>query len=106
MKGVAIITPFKQPIYQRFDYSLESFESLRKCFVVVTTDKAAKIFAFTCKIYYITKLLVELQLSNSKSETYLRGTYSIEEINQANASYCKRFDQNIREPWKLLPIMY
>ena len=36
--------------------------------------KLQKNFAFICKIYYISKLLAELYLSNSKSKTYAKVT--------------------------------
>ena len=77
-----------------------------KCFVVVTIDKAAKNFAFICKIYCISKLLAELDLSNSKSKTYSKATHSIEEIIQTNMRNSKNFDLNIPKLDKSLPIMY
>ena len=79
---------------------------LQKCFVVVIIDKAAKNFAFICKIYYISKLLAELDLSNSKSKTYSKAAHSIEETIQANISYCKKFDLNITELDQWLTIMH
>ena len=57
-------------------------------------------------MYYISKLLAELGLSNPKSKTYLKATHSIEEIIQAKISCCKKFDLNIKELDKLIPIMY
>ena len=68
--------------------------------------QSCKNFAFICKIYYISKLLAELDLSNSKSKTYLKVTHSIEEIIQPNIRNSKNFDLNITELDKLLPIMY
>ena len=58
------------------------------------------------KICYISKLLVKVGLSNSKSKTYPKAAHSIEEIIQGNISYCKTFDLNITELDKSLPIMY
>ena len=52
------------------------------------------------------KLSAELDLSNSKSKTHSKATHSIEEIIQGNISYCKKFDLNITELNKSLPIMY
>ena len=44
------------------------------------------------------KLAAEVELSNSKSKTYSRGTHSTEEIIRENISnYCKKFDLNINE---------
>ena len=54
------------------------------------------------KICYISKLLVEVGLSNSKSKTYSKATHSIEEIIQGN----KTFDLDITELDKSLPIMH
>ena len=77
-----------------------------RCFVVVTIDKAAKNFVFICKIYYISRLLEEVGLSNSKSKTHSKATHSIEELVQASISYCKKLDLNITELDKSLPIMH
>ena len=52
------------------------------------------------------KLSAELDLSNSKSKTHSKATHSIEEIIQGNISYRKKFDLNITELNKSLPIMY
>ena len=64
--------------------------------------QSCKKFPFICKIYYITQLLAELQLSNSKSKICLKATHSIEKIIQPNIGSCKKSDLNIT----LLPIMY
>ena len=57
-------------------------------------------------MYYTSKLLAELNLSNSKSKTYSKATHSTEEIIQPNIRSCKKFDLNIKELDKSLPIMY
>ena len=59
-----------------------------------------------CKKDYISKLLAERGLSNSKSKTYSKATHSIEEIIQANIRSCKKFNRNITELGKSLAIMY
>ena len=74
------------------------------CYIDI--DKAAKNFTFICKIYYISKLLAEINLSNSKSKTYSKATHSIQETIQANIRSCKRFDLNNTELDQLLSIMY
>ena len=89
-----------------FKSRYRDLEALHKCFVVVTIVKAANNFAFIYKIYHISKLLVEVGLSNTKSKTYSKATHSIEEIIQGNISYCKRFDLNITELDKSLPITH
>ena len=53
-------------------------KALLKRFVSVAIDKAANNFAF-CKKYYISKLLVEVGLSNSKSKTCSKATLSTKE---------------------------
>ena len=68
--------------------------------------QSCKKIAFICKIYYISKLLAEINLSNSKSTTYSKATHSIEEIIQPNIRSCKKFDLNITQLDKLFPIMY
>ena len=69
----------------------DSSVNIPQIFFVVTKDNAVKYFAFICKIYYISKLLEELDLSFSKSKTYSKATHFIEEIIQANICYCKKF---------------
>ena len=49
---------------------------------------------------------MEINLSNSESNTYSKATHSIEEIIQPNIRSCKKFDLNITELDKLLPMMY
>ena len=82
------------------------FHCYKPDFVVITIDKAAKNIAFICKIYYISKLLAEIDLSNSKSKTYSKATHSIKVIIQPNIRSCKKFDLNIIKLDKSLPIMY
>ena len=89
------------------DSDVKSYlEALHKRFVAVTVDKATNNFAFIFRKYYISKLLVEVGYSHSKSKTYLKVTHSIEDIIQANINYCKTYNLNIKELDKLLPIMY
>ena len=57
-------------------------------------------------MYYISKLLEELDLSKWKSKTYSKATHSIEEIIQPNIRNCEKFNLNITELNKLLQIMY
>ena len=59
-----------------------------KCFAVVTIDKSGNKLTVIRKIYYISKLLAELGLSNSKSKTNSKATHVIEEIIPPNISYC------------------
>ena len=74
----------------------DKLEALHKRFVVLTI----------CQIYYISRLLTENGLSNSISKIYSKAAYPIKEIIQANINYCKKFDLNITELDKLLPILY
>ena len=86
-------------------YVRDIVEELHKGFVIVTIDKATKNFGFIYKQYFIFNLLSENGISNSKSKTYSKATHSIEEIIQANINYSKKFDLNITELDKLLPIL-
>ena len=61
-------------------------EALQKCFAVITIDKSANKLTDISKIYYISKLLAELGLSNLKSKTNSKATHSIEEIIPPNIS--------------------
>ena len=44
---------------------------------------------FICKKFYISKLLAEVGLSNSKSKKYSKPAHSIEKIIQTNINYFK-----------------
>ena len=74
------------------------------CYIDI--DKAAKNFTFICKIYYISKLLAEINLSDSKSKTCSKAIHSIEEIIQPSIRSCKTSDLNITELDQSLPITY
>ena len=67
--------------------------------------QSCKKFCFHLQSIF-SKLSAELDLSNSKSKTHSKSTHSIEEIVQGNISYCKKFNLNITELNKSLPIMY
>ena len=64
-------------------------------YVFVTIGKAANKFTFICNKFYISKLLAEVGLSNSKSKTYSEVAHSIDEIVAANINYCQKFDLKI-----------
>ena len=68
--------------------------------------QSCKNFVFICKVYCVSKFLVEINLSNSKSKTYSKATHSIEETIQSNIRSCKKFGLNITELGKSLGIMY
>ena len=75
-------------------------------YVFVTIGKAANKFTFICNKFYISKLLAEVGLSNSKSKTYSEVAHSIDEIVAANINYCQKFDLKILKLDNILPIMY
>ena len=64
-------------------------------YVFVTIGKAANKFTFICNKFYISKLLAEVGLSNSKSKTYSEVAHFIDEIVAANINYCQKFDLKI-----------
>ena len=78
----------------------------KRSFFVLSIKKTVSDFAFIFRTYYVSKLLTEVGLSDSKSKTYLRATHSIDEIIQANINYCKEFDLNVTELDETLPIVY
>ena len=75
-------------------------------YVFVTIGKAANKFTFICNKFYISKLLAEVGLSNSKSKTYSEVAHSIDKIVAANINYCQKFDLKILKLDNILPIMY
>ena len=80
---------------------------LHQRFVIVTVDKASNNFAFICRKYYISKLLSEVGYGNTPSQkTYSQVDISKEDIINANINYCKKFDLDVTNNDKTLPIMY
>ena len=70
--------------YLRTRLQRSYLEALHKCFFVVTTDKSESKLTVISKIYYISKFLAELGISNSKSKTNSKATYSIEKVIPGN----------------------
>ena len=73
---------------------------VHKLFAVVTIDIAVDNFPFICEKYYISFFLCY-----SKLKPTLK-LHFFEKIVQANINYCKKFDLNIKERDKILPIIY
>ena len=86
---------------------VEYLKSLQHKFVIVTIDKAANNFAFVCKRFYISRLLLEVGVGDSGgTQTYSRVIKATHEIISENKSFCKEFGLDLTEEEESLPIMY
>ena len=96
-----------KPVLSDPDVKMQ-LEELHQKFVIVTIDKPSSNSSFICRKYYISKLLAEVYPNKNKNltSTYSQTQKSREEIIKTNIKYCKKFDLNITEQDKTLPIMY
>ena len=85
---------------------LACLRNLHEKFVIVPIDKASNNVAIICKKFYIDKLLQEVGISGSKSDTYLVCKEKISQIVFDNTQYCKKMGLTINDTNKTLPIMY
>ena len=85
---------------------LAYLEELHSKFVLVPIDKAANNVAIICKRFYILRLLKELGLSTTPSNTYQLSSSLSENIINLNAELCKSYELEITDKQKVLPIMY
>ena len=70
-------------LYIYYIYILTFYTNIQRHstnYVFVTIGKAANKFTFISNKFYISKLLAEVGLSNSKSKTYSEVAHSIDEI--------------------------
>ena len=81
-------------------------DNLHKRFVIVPIDKAANNFAFICKKFYVSRILAELDQSNPNNNTYKLSSDSPEDLISDNIKLCEKFDLQVTEKQKALPIMY
>ena len=81
-------------------------EELHSKFVLVPIDKASKNIAIVCKKFYICRLMQELGISDSPSNTYQLSSSVSENIISLNVELCKSYDLEVIEKHKTLPIMY
>ena len=75
-------------------------------FVLVPIDKAANNIAIICKKFYIEKLLLEIGLNDTPSETYKRSSKNIDEVIGTNIDLCKSFHLEVSDVHRSLPFMY
>ena len=75
-------------------------------FVFVPIDKASNNIAIICKKFYILKLLTELGLSTSQTETYALVDTPIQDIIHLNIELCKSYKLSVSEKDMKLPFMY
>ena len=77
-------------------------------FVLVPIDKAANDIAIICKRFYIEKLLLEIGLLNTPSETYKLSSRNVDEVHHSLSSClgCLKCITVHVEPGLLLPQLY
>ena len=75
-------------------------------FVLVPIDKAANNIAIIFKRFYIEKLLFEIGLLNTPSETYKLSSRNADEVINTNIDLCKSFKLTVSDINHSLPFMY
>ena len=85
---------------------LEYLEELQKKFVIAPIDKASNNISFICKRYYIEKLLHEVGIFGSPSDTYQLSAHDPKNIIIDNIKLCNKFDLDVNEKQQELPFMY
>ena len=99
-------TPKKtNPVLKNND-ALQYLEQLHNRYVVVPIDKASNNVAFICKSFYIKRLLSEVGITGSPSDTYSVSNRNPHEIIDNNIMICDRFGLKVDDAHKKLPIMY
>ena len=76
---------------------LEYLEELQKKFVIAPIDKASNNISFICKRYYIEKLLHEVGIFGSPSDTYQLSAHDPKNIIIDNIKLCNKFDLDVNE---------
>ena len=85
---------------------LSNLNDLHAKFVFVPIDKASNNIAIVCKKFYILKLMKELGISDSQSNTYKISSSKFENIVNLNIQLCKSYDLEVTDKHKTLPVMY
>ena len=85
---------------------LKCLDELHSKYVFVPIDKAANNIAIVCKKFYILRLLKELGISDTPSNTYRISSSTSENIINLNVMLCKSYDLEVSDKHKTLPIMY
>ena len=86
--------------------TLEYLSKIHDKFVVVPIDKAANNVAFICKKYYIERILKEIGLFGTPSNTYNISNIHPDAINSTNFELCEQLHLNIPKDSDTLPAMY
>ena len=82
-------------------------EELHHRFVIIPIDKASNNYALICKYFYILiKLLKEVGLNGTASPTYSVSELTKESIITKNVKVCQKFDLEVAQDLKSLPIMF
>ena len=84
---------------------LSNLNDLHAKFVFVPIDKASNNIAIVCKKFYILKLMKELGISDSPSNTYKISSSKSENIVNLNIQLCKSYDLEVTDKHKTLHIM-
>ena len=81
-------------------------ENLHSHYVLVPIDKASNNVAIICKRFYIERIVQEIGLCGSSSETYKVSAKNINDVISNNIELCSHLKLDVSEKHHSLPIMY
>ena len=90
----------------RDEHVIRYLAELHTNFVIVPIDKAANNIAIICKRFYVIRLLKEVGALGDPSLTYQISNADPIDIVNENVELCKRYNLDLEDRQKTLPIMY
>ena len=84
----------------------QNLKDLQTKICIVSIDKASKNFSFICKKLYVSKLLDEIGLRVTQSDTYKLVNKLKNEVIDDNITISIKFDLEIQNDFKSLPKMF
>ena len=100
VKPAVVKSTLKDPEVRKY------LDDIHSKFVLVPIDKASNNIAIICKQFYITRLLQEVGLCNTTSNTYSLDSSSAVDVVNTNIDFCKSFNLEVPDRLKSLPFMY
>ena len=85
---------------------VEYLQTIHSNYVLVPVDKASNNVAIICKRFYIERILMEVGLKGSTSETYKLSTKTPAEVIDSNIQLCNTYHLNASDKDHSLPLMY
>ena len=84
----------------------QNLKDLQIKICIVSIDKASKNFSFICKELYVSKLLDEIGLRVTQSDTYKLVSKLKDEVIDDNITISIKFDLEVQNDFKTHPKMY